>query len=239
MRRIVDAAGFPFVQTAGHLQYTTGTWLEPPHESKSREASAASNLAHDLVLSSTIVFSETLDNAPVAVQPVGPPRSPEDLFAAATSNLSLDDSTPVAKLSFLTPRLTEFSDEVMPVASPSFAQPILNEWTIGDDPASYHWTPPSSIGTPLAVPRPVRPLPTSRPASPKRPLFQQSWAARSSPARIANSSPPRARASSPLQREITSQMAEPTFLQTQIEPGPFGARPEHRKKKSVRRKGGF
>lgn len=207
-------------------------------------------LCYDLLLSSAIVFSATDESSRHVRSSSNPASTPEDIFAAATENLSLEENSPNVRFSFLTPKtVAQPNGNCSMVSSPPFAQTLINEWEVEESPTSYQWQQSSRASSPQAfnAPRPIKPLPPSRPSiqppvSQKQPTHSNyQWPSLSSPVR------PPPRKSSPIRSQNRTFVAEddlsiPNFLQTQTEPGPYGARPETRvtkKKSSKRRQGGF
>lgn len=232
-------------------------------ENPARHITDIYSLASDLALSRPILNSEEL-NSPATVAltatQTSQADSPEDLFARVAGQLSLNDKEPgPATFSYLFPRFSD--NELTTLDAPGASDPLqslsarnlLEEWTLGSDPKEYDWKPwdetaPRLSATIAATPvtpqrrdRAIRPLPTPR--SPARMTYSQPQPPTLRPAASTPTLfrvPPNVARSSPPPEMPTSSFDMSGFVQTQAEPGKFGARAGGGGKKKVKKRvGGF
>lgn len=138
-----------------------------------RHHSDVQRLALDLTLARTVINSDEI------VQPYNDSQqsqatevdSPEDLFAQATGALSLNEREPSRiRFSYLGSRASSLPNTPADSAEPLQSLParaLLEEWTIGADPAEYQWKPWTGEAlAPRADDSPRRPTQSQRPIKP-------------------------------------------------------------------------
>jgi len=237
-------------------------------QSGQRRAEAEhTRLELDLTLSASTLWSESI-TAPAVTSPIdiAPSNTADDLFAAAAGQLSLEERPTVFdKFRLLHPK----TGEIYPIeAAPTdfaAAQPLLNEWTVGDDVGRYRWARSEMWQVNSDSPstnRIIRPLPSVRASQPN--LSSTTTRQSPSPTRLVPPVPAvltvPSTSSLPPVRSLAAFSSIPhvsrsspppgpedslgnDFPLTQVERGPFGARPEatrvSRKKATKKRAGGF
>lgn len=211
-------------------------------------------LRRDLDLSAFVSVPDSMEKALGSI--LDPPRTTADeAFAAAASQLSLEE------------RPSDLFTVLIPIAplpglrAPdlSAAKGLLGEWEPLRDARQHRWQPPAAADHPAQSSsrsnRPIRPLPpikslhstvaASQPSVPNIgavfPPLSVDSASRSVPTVLPKlSAHPMSRSSPPPSAEESLTSAFPL---TQVERGPFGARPEAsraaRKKILRKRQGGF
>ena len=234
-----------------------------------RHQEAVHRLALDLSLSRLVLHTNDcgLNTEQSKTQLIAlDPEDDDDDVARAAGQLTLRESeAPRIIFSYLHPPSFEsnfihsslpevVSQDAIQLAEDELQSPtaraLLSEWTIGEDPKAYAWTPcrdttrQGSVSTTTG--RPVRPLPSPRPAqgpqtftgaATQPPHFH---AATSVPSLMPSIPAFGSIPSIPMTQIPRSSAGEPTgYMQTQVERGPFGARPGATKKKVKKRVGGF
>ena len=221
--------------------------IEYPAISKTTEMSAPMRARHEdnliklatnLILSRTVLSSEMLTGTSKSSQAATFERAetPDELFARATGQLSLNDQQPRSvEFTYLSPKpkadcegdnQTPNSTEPLDALENATVRAMLDEWSVGSDPKEYDWKPwrgdlIHDSTTPYL--RPIRPLPSPRP-SPTRvagtqpPLLRPAISVQT----IMSFSPPMARSSPPPMMPSSSGVE--MVMQTQVERGPFGGR---------------
>ena len=223
--------------------------LSPNTEYRRRHRSHLLRLALDLSLSRTTLHTEDLSPPPV-LDATQRAEDEDDDVARAAQQLTLNDSAPAAiTFSILHPRIeaphqdwSELSEAetanhdfgttpTMDALQAPTAKSILAEWSLGSDPSAYTWKGWKDSRQPSVASssRQVRPLPSPRIllAATQPPALQPAASVPTlRPAPVASTQAPQS------SQEIGG------FVQTQVERGPFGARPVG-KKKVKKRVGGF
>ena len=230
-------------------------------EQANRHIADVNNLTLDLALARSVLNSESISppsSLELSATQTSATDSPEDVFARVAGQLSLNDKQPAPiSFSYLFPRLSDTdsaASQPNTIIDPLQSLParmLMEEWPVGSDPKAHDWTPwdgTAPSAAPSAIPastpqraRAIRPLPNPR--SPARTTFSQPQP----PALRATASvptlfrvPPNVVRSSPPPESMPSSSFDMSgFVQTQGEPGKFGARAAVGKKKVKKRVGGF
>lgn len=217
----------------------------------------ARQLALDLALSSTILFSEPLEVTSASSRQKAPAQltgTPDDDFARAAGQLSLRvQAPPRIRFSLLAPlvRLSARNGSASPSTEDDpeqwvqgeTARSLMAEWNTGTDPRTYMWKgwrEDEQGDQRSGSSRPIRPLPSPRSTQTTfaRPTVQPNLPTRA-PTFAANTSDhPQ---SSPLRLRSSEYARDSQIVSnTQVERGPFGGRPTGTgKKKAKKRVGGF
>ncbi|WOO82838.1 uncharacterized protein LOC62_04G006322 [Vanrija pseudolonga] len=224
--------------------------IRPPFQKQAYHEESLRLLA-DLSLSRIVL---SMDNV---VQRAVERATPDDLFAEAAGQLSLQERRPdPPEFGVLKPKRPLSSAAGLDFHD---VNQFLQQWHTGNDPHAFTWSMPQtwsshSSQAPVSQQqrRPIRPLPSVRapqllPASvapvllPQPPMESTFFRTTGVPPVALHSSPPRPL---PVSQPSASQASFDPYPQTQTERGPFGDRPEAvartaRKKATKKRLGGF